>query len=480
MEKANQGPEFKDRMSIATETPVCELMFDMKKVESVWPEESENLNFIEQIESRKEQYNSIADVFDKLPSPATSTREALDVGLVSSEQLRSFYNSLSEILDDEDYQRLALYLPFEAIPDVSWRAGDDELDASVERFRQVYLDAWHGLLYVEDMRANFVDGDVLEVEARPSDPPRVVKAAHMIPWLAARGMINVDYVKSLLNVDSPILKRSVADTIDVLDDMGLLMPEDKKELLQIKESIPQEEYDAPLFISEKRKEWLARIRPDQDQLSRDEVGPELKRSSLSGPLSENLNSLGDIVTDISRKIMSCRDIKNVYPVVLLGGSRLKGYGDEYSDIDIDLLVNSGISEYEENRISETFRGYNLTRISLGNDLKLIGSKERWVHFLFNSAWVGSEESIKLFQNKLISEYFSEKNPTTRKRCLEKLEQDLLQYRLMHKGYAKYHSVSNPGLASKEEIDGRSAYYDSGYRQLATKLFIGKVFIPKIT
>ncbi|MEI7995753.1 MAG: hypothetical protein WCH01_12710, partial [Methylococcaceae bacterium] len=106
-------------------------------------------------------------------------------------------------------------------------------------------------------------------------------------------------------------------------------------------------------------------------------------------------------------------------------------------------------------------------------------KERWVHELFNTAWIGDEKSIANIQHKLITCYFNEQNVDTRAKCIERLEQDLLQYRLMHKGYARHYPAYNERLPQDYEIDGQSVFYDSGYRQIATKLFIDKVFIPKI-
>jgi len=64
--------------------------------------------------------------------------------------------------------------------------------------------------------------------------------------------------------------------------------------------------------------------------------------------------------------------------------------------------------------------------------------------------------------------------------LEEMERDILQYRLMHKGYERFFPPAG-GLhsAHADKVDGESMFWDSGYRQLATKLFASRVFLPKI-
>src|SRR3989344_1683252 len=76
---------------------------------------------------------------------------------LETRQMAELYESLSDLLDDRDYRRLILYLPFEFLP------------KAPERFRRAYMKAWRSLLSAHDVRANFVDGDVLEEEQRTGD-----------------------------------------------------------------------------------------------------------------------------------------------------------------------------------------------------------------------------------------------------------------------------------------------------------------------
>src|SRR3989338_9134161 len=87
--------------------------------------------------------------------------------------------------------------------------------------------AWRGLLQTHDVRANFVDGDVLEAEQRKDDLPRVVKAAHLIPVLVQKGLSKAGYAISLMNnTEDPVLKQSIGEALFVMADM-VLIPENK-------------------------------------------------------------------------------------------------------------------------------------------------------------------------------------------------------------------------------------------------------------
>jgi hypothetical protein len=405
--------------------------------------------------------------------------KALRLGEINEHQVVDLYDSLSYILQDSDYQRLALYLPFEILPDKMWHTDIVEMNDSINRFRVAYLNAWYNLLNVQDMRANFVDGDVLEYEARPSDPPRVVKAAHLIPWLVLRGIIDIDEVSVLMNINEPILQRSISDTLPVLDNLGLLTAEQRGKLYQIRDSLLSEDSQEPLFISESRKRWLETRYLDDGVERPDKYVNIADLPILSGPFVNNMQGLKNEINDIGDKLLSVASAIGAYPVALLGGSRLKGYGDVKSDIDVCIFIKKNISKAEEAYIDSQLNNYNLSKIKLDDNDELIEPKERWAHELFDTAWIGEEKSITNLRHKLISEYFYEKDPVIRARCIERIEQDLLQYRLMHKGYPKHYPSYNDRIPGDQEIDGQSAFYDPGYRQIATKLFVGKVFIPKI-
>ena len=88
------------------------------------------------------------------------------------------------------------------------------------------------------------DGDVLEVELRDGDLPRVVKAAHLIPVLIEKGwMTVVDAEKLAEEANNRILQDSVLDAL--LAVRGTSKPER-----------PKTDPKSPAPITEKRALWL--------------------------------------------------------------------------------------------------------------------------------------------------------------------------------------------------------------------------------
>ena len=99
-----------------------------------------------------------------------------------------FYSACEDLLQDRDSERILLYLPLGLLE-----------DAPIT-FRKVYLNAWYKLLSVRDVRENFHLGDCLELDARPQGGlERVVKCAHLTPWLLKFGYINWWQIASILN-----------------------------------------------------------------------------------------------------------------------------------------------------------------------------------------------------------------------------------------------------------------------------------------
>jgi hypothetical protein len=67
----------------------------------------------------------------------------------------------------------------------------------------------------------------------------------------------------------------------------------------------------------------------------------------------------------------------------------------------------------------------------------------------------------------------------RRQSLERLEQDLLQYRLMHKGIKRIYENASENTQYFTDIDGASAFYDHRYRRIASQLFAKYVFLPQL-
>jgi hypothetical protein len=195
----------------------------------------------------------------------------------------------------------------------------------------------------------------------------------------------------------------------------------------------------------------------------------------------------------------------VYPSVLVYGSRLKGYGEQDADIDLSLFIKPGVSHSQQARIRQLVQNaLDTSEIKdpptefwldeVGEQLEVhdfddydyLKAQSNWAHLLFGAAWVGSQETIAELQRKLLPTYFYETDKemhgyNLRKVWLEELERDTLQYRLMHKGYQRHFpAVGGFKQPNTKPIDGNSVFWDSGYRRLASSLFIDKVFLPKLS
>lgn len=604
-----------------------ELLQNPQTAARVWEQESaENPAFVQQIAERAKISTKIDEILEAMPN-GMSIESALVTGAVTERQAEAAYTALSKLLADTDYERLVLYLPFELLPHSAWQPNDDYLDQSITAFKCAYLYAWWRLLSVEDVRANFVDGDVLETELRVEDVPRVVKAAHLVPKLVERGMITTQEVIDIYtNVEESQLQQNLAEALQVLADMGYV-PSGRLETLGISyEAIilpePAKDKNVPLEqlttyykqiaigqtapfesgATENRLTWLKRKRYDdsvtntaqqiaqalvQHRITRDEIltilpidqedtaaevyieatrhaiemlfkqqkfdtdlfvlcKPDIigflasdnsqvyerakkylrhaqkigymseqelaelgiDTPKLYGNMSDNLATMPDVVEAVSEmtKIIANDSYLSAFmlPVLSLGGSRLKGYGEQTSDIDICIFIKPGVS-YNTRRdmrgyIREFFKSQNMDEHPIefwlddidgvlrvkdldADDQLAAGST--WTHILFDTVLIGDKADTDNLILNLLPSYFKAPDITEldqRKRALylERIEQNLLQYRLLHKGYERHYprtnSIDTPHAAA---IDGASVFWDAGYRRIATSLFAKRVFLPKL-
>jgi predicted nucleotidyltransferase len=212
-------------------------------------------------------------------------------------------------------------------------------------------------------------------------------------------------------------------------------------------------------------------------------------ANLEGPFSANLEYLqADVerLTSITERIANDETLGQfVYPVALIGGSRLKGYGEEESDVDVSVFIKPGtpvrLKPQLETALQSAFAGYEpiafwLTKTEEGlavhdfTEPDVHTADSAWTHSLFGSAWVGDSAAVQQLQSELLPSYFAG-SAQQRQRYLERLEQDTLQYRLLHKGYARHRALAVPS--------DREVFWDEGYRRLATKLYVSQVWLPKL-
>lgn len=222
-EKFEHDPESAKKATFTP--PAVESFLDPAQAGTVWPENiASNKEFLKQLEERKKLNEQLDGVLSCLPQPDMSLKEAISQGHLTETQVAELYTSLTQLLGrDSDYKRIALYIPFEFLPNTEWKPSSKGLTDAAEQFRTAYMESWNSLLSVHDVRANFVNGDVLEVESRKGDLPRVVKAAHLIPKLVENGMITTEDVIQMIEKNrDQTLKHSIADTLPVLTDLGFI------------------------------------------------------------------------------------------------------------------------------------------------------------------------------------------------------------------------------------------------------------------
>ncbi len=424
--------------------PLTDILQSPEQAERIWPEYAAEL--LPQIEKHTQDARAIAEYLD-----------ALKQGVLDTDTRGRFYESASNLLNNPEQERIALFLPFESFPTT------DDHSHAAEQFRSSYLTAWSNLLHVQDVRASFVDGDVLEVDARPGDPERVVKAAHLAPWLVQHGLIMVQDVISIASGNDQLLTRSLLETKGLMLDMGLLSTAEQRSLEKIEHSLPERSPTAPpRYITLARQAWLA-------EKARGIERPAIATHDLDMSFSERLAGLEEEIA-VAREITDSIDPNVSYGVAWLGGSRLKGYSQDSSDLDLYIPVKS------------TAYGEGLIAVDGASTVPVLDIKDdlpSYAHEVFNMAWVGEPQKITALQWLLAPEYFKEVDLQTRKWTTERLEQDLLEYRLLHKGYPRLCPDTNPEYKKYISMDGQSAFYESGYRILATRIFANSIFIPQI-
>jgi len=188
----------------------------------------------------------------------------------------------------------------------------------------------------------------------------------------------------------------------------------------------------------------------------------------------------------------------LYPALILFGSRIKGYGAASADLDLAVFVKPDIpiekrvevqqllkrirgGKYREGKALEFWleqrNNATLSVRDFPNPDTMLGDSTL-AHVLLQGVWCGNNSSVKKLYEKLLIPYL--RKQSTRCIWLEEMERDTLQYRLMHRGYARFFpEVGGIHTIHSGSIDSKSMFWDSGYRRLATKLFVEKVFLPQL-
>lgn len=214
-------------------------------------------------------------------------------------------------------------------------------------------------------------------------------------------------------------------------------------------------------------------------LSADELAAcDVSLPILSGTISENLRYMSkeiDQARIVATRIEHDARLREAfYPVVLLGGSKLKGYGDSASDTDWALVARPDAQMTSENMAAFGDESPAVIATTMYNDGLAVDAV--YANMLYGAAWIGDAREIMQLQDAVNAHV---NDPRYRRFALRRLEQDSLQYRLLHKGYERHYPVvADDTVVFADGIDSQSTFWDPGYRRLATQIFAERVTLPK--
>ena len=185
----------------------------------------------------------------------------------------------------------------------------------------------------------------------------------------------------------------------------------------------------------------------------------------------------------------------LYPGFLVFGSRVKGYADIGADLDAAMffkpetafekrdeileILKTEFPELKNENLMEFWttreKGRLRFKIPVENTRIFIGEDQ--VHFLLGGLWVENDRDLDEIRADILHYYLEEKEQY-RELLLGLLEVDAVLCRVLHKGYRKLNPIyAREKTVNSDLIDGDSDFWDPGYRRVATKLFLSKVFLP---
>jgi predicted nucleotidyltransferase len=210
------------------------------------------------------------------------------------------------------------------------------------------------------------------------------------------------------------------------------------------------------------------------------------------------SQLFDELRGLAKTIETDEVSQYVYPVIIAYGSHIKGYSGIDADIDIAVLVKPGTEvskrEYIHKRLSQILTHEKIkelpTEFWITNNNGMLGIRDYtsfshpdnqigdslFIHILLQCPWIGNNELIQLLKPAVHAIYTRNTTPAKRNLWAASLEHDIIQYRLLHKGYARLFPKQIP-VAFPGVVDTESSFWDSGFRRLATLLYIKKVMVP---
>lgn len=234
---------------------------------------------------------------------------------------------------------------------------------------------------------------------------------------------------------------------------------------------------------------------------------ELPDSTVPFPIDLEKRQTTDFAyaTEAVKKIQEHSVLSQyLYPIVVEVGSRIKGQAGFDTDYDggivfrpetpwekrVEVLqiLRQDVPELEriekplEFWLSQTDTGYGLK--TAPSDIRIAVSPAQ-VHFFLNGVWVNQAPEFKTIYGDFLRKYvdlsrFADQKEEVRRQLLRQMELDMVQYRLLHKGYRRFYPSYKAQITEHANlIDWNSDFWDPGYRRIATQLFINRVFLPDL-
>ena len=240
--------------------PAAQLLRDEDKAGRVWHREAAKPEFATQVQEHSRIIAAVEPVLETLADEEVTLEKAISEGLVTEEKAVEFYNGLSSLLADPDTKRIALYMPLDFLPPITKKAQNPEIRKAQMNFTDIYMRAWLSQLGDSSIRANFIDGDVIEQDARDSEPERVIKAVHLLPALIDRGLIRVEHIEQLLEFEIPELQKDLREALGVAYQAGLLNEATQKILTDKQVDLTnlpwRQDHSTNGTITPNRQKWL--------------------------------------------------------------------------------------------------------------------------------------------------------------------------------------------------------------------------------
>ena len=313
--------------------------------------------------------------------------------------------------------------------------------------------------------------EIIEVTKLLSSHPSIFTRLSMV---RALGLLGEGF-----NTSNPEKATQVWQSLRLAYPQGLAIPELQDELIGLMS----------------RWQTLGIVRPE-DIKNLGIVLPKLDATfELEGLLADDVRAYAPVVASLAQDPNLS---KLLYPAAIFFGSRFKGYAKNDADLDAAVFVRPGVAEKDRLKVraavSKAFKQGSVDgkvvefwleehegkfRVKdLANPDAFVADST-WVHLLFAGAWLGQRSAVEELHKQLLASFFSS-DGKFRTTCLSEMEREVLQYRLMHKGYRRFHPfIGGLKFSGTELLDAQSTFWDSGYRRLATRLFIARVFLPEI-